>query len=117
MAIFAKRLLSGSTNGKQIKVTQTATAGDTIHTAVTGTTDFDEVWLWAVNSSAVDVKLTIGFGGVADPDDLIEVTVPGEGGLVLVIPGLLLQNELVVTAFASTANVILVSGFVNRITA
>lgn len=29
-----KRKLSGSTDGKAIKITQTATAGDTIHTAV-----------------------------------------------------------------------------------
>jgi Fe2+ transport system protein FeoA len=33
-----KRKLSGSTNGKAIKVVQTGTLGDTIHTAVKGTT-------------------------------------------------------------------------------
>lgn len=33
MATYAKVFLSGSTNGKAIKVVQTATAGDTIHTA------------------------------------------------------------------------------------
>jgi len=32
------------------------------------------------------------------------------------VPGLLLTNSLVVTAFAATANVVLVGGFVNRIT-
>jgi hypothetical protein len=34
MATFSKRILSGSTDGKAIKVVQTATAGTTIHTAV-----------------------------------------------------------------------------------
>ena len=117
MATYTKRALSGSTQGKQIKVVATATAGTTIHTAVAGTSDFDEVWLWAVNSDTTNRKLTIEYGGVAAPDDLIEVTIPSENGLVLVVPGLLLQNELVIAAFAETANVILISGFINRITA
>ena len=117
MATFTKRALSGSTNGRPIKVVAVATAGTTIHTAVAGTDDFDEVWLWAVNSDTVERKLTIEYGGVADPDDLIEVTIPAESGLVLVIPGLILQNSLVCRAFAAATNVIMVSGFVNRITA
>jgi hypothetical protein len=34
-----------------------------------------------------------------------------------VIPGLLLQNGLAITAYAGTTNVIMVNGYVNRITA
>ena len=117
MATYTKHLLSGSTNGKQILVAQTATAGTLLHTAVPGTDDLDEIWLWATNSSASGVKLTIEYGGVSSPADTIELTVLAESGLVLVVPGLLLQNELVVRAFAGTANVVMVSGFVNRITA
>jgi len=117
MATFTKRALSGSTNGRPIKVVAVATAGTTIHTAVAGTDDFDEVWLWAVNSDATDRLLTIEFGGVSDPDDLIEVNIPSQQGLVLVVPGLVLQNSLVVGAFAAAANVIVITGFVNRITA
>lgn len=117
MATFSKVLLSGSTQGKAIKVVQTATAGDTIHTAVAGTSSLDEIWLWAMNSSAAAVKLTLEWGEAAAPDGNIEVTVPAEAGLMLVAPGLLLQNSLVVKAFAASANVILIHGYVNRITA
>ena len=117
MATYSKRLLSGSTQGRQIKVAQTATAGTLIHTAVAGTSDLDEVWLWAVNHHTATVLLTIEYGGVSDPDDGIVVNIPAENGLILVVPGLLLQNELVVRAFAGTANVVCISGFVNRITA
>jgi len=117
MATYTKRALSESTNGRPIKVVAVATAGTTIHTAVAGTDDFDEVWLWAVNSDATDRLLTIEFGGVSDPDDLIEVNIPSQQGLVLVVPGLVLQNSLVVGAFAAAANVIVITGFVNRITA
>lgn len=117
MATYSKGLLSGSTNGKQIKVAATATAGTLIHTAVSGTTNLDEIWLYAVNSSTSGVKLTIEWGEASAPDGNIEVTVPAEDGYMLVVPGLLLQNGLTVRAFAGTANVILINGYVNKITA
>jgi len=117
MATYSKRLLSGSTNGKGIKVVQTATAGTTIHTAVSGASDLDELWIYAVNSSAADVKLTLEWGEATAPDGNIEITVPTESGLMLLTPGLLLQNSLVLKAFAGSANVIIIHGYCNRITA
>lgn len=116
MATFSKQLLSGSTNGKAIKVAATATAGTLIHTAVTGTTNLDEIWLYAINTSGSNVKLTLEWGEATAPDGNIEVTVSPEAGLVCLTPGLLLQNSLVVRAFAATTNVITIHGFVNRIT-
>ena len=115
MATFTKLLLSGSTNGKAILVAATASPGTTIHKAVTGTSSLDEIWLYAVNSSGEDVKLTIEWGETTAPNGNIELTIPMESGLTLVVPGLLLQNSLVVRAFADIANVISVHGYVNRI--
>jgi hypothetical protein len=117
MATYSKRLLSGSTNGKGIKVVQTATAGTTIHTAVSGASDLDELWVYAVNSSDADIKLTLEWGEATAPDGNIEITVPAESGLMLLTPGLLLQNSLVLKAFAGSANVIIIHGYCNRITA
>ena len=117
MATFSKQLLSGGTNGKNVKVVATASAGTTIHTAVSGTSDMDEVWLYAMNTDSSDRKLTIEYGGTTSPDDLTEVTIATEAGWVLVCPGLLLQNSLVVKAFAAAANVVVINGYVNRITA
>lgn len=119
MATFTKKILSGSTDGKAIKVAATATAGTLIHTGSTTTTTLDEVWLYAVNSSASAVKLTIEWGEATAPDGNIELTVTAESGLVLVIPGLLLKGNataLTVKAFAATANVICVHGYINQIT-
>jgi hypothetical protein len=76
----------------------------------------DEIWLYAVNSSAAAVKLTFEWGEATAPDGNIELTIPPESGLVLVVPGLLLQNALVVNAFAATGNVIVIHGYVNRVT-
>lgn len=105
---------SGSTDGRNVKVVATASAGTTIHTA--HATSLDEIWLWAVNSDTTDRKLTIEFGGTSAPDDLIELTIPAEAGPIPVIPGWRLTNSCVVKAFAATANVVVVNGFVNRIT-
>lgn len=113
MATYTKLKLSGSTGGKAIKVAANATPGTTIHTA--HATSLDEVWIWAVNSSGAFVKLTLEWGETTAPDGNIEVPIPPEEGLILVSPGLLLTNSLVVKAFAGVANVILIHGFVNRI--
>lgn len=112
---ITKTLLSGSTNGRPVKVAATATAGTTIHTATSTSGELDEVWVWAQNTDSVGRKLTVEFGGTTSPDDLIEVTIPAEGGLVLVVPGLVVNGGVVVRAFAATANVVTISGFVNRI--
>lgn len=118
MATVDKVLLSGSTDGRQILVVATATAGTTIHTA-TATNDgsvLDEIWLWAVNTDTTNRKLTIEFGGTTTPNDIIEVTIPAESGYVLVVPGLCLENSVVVRAFAASASVVNINGYVNRIT-
>ncbi|MEY2855625.1 MAG: hypothetical protein RL030_2757 [Pseudomonadota bacterium] len=109
-------LLSGSTNGRQIKVVATTTPGTTIHTAGAGTGGFDEVWLYATNSDTVSRKLTIEFGGATSPDDLIEVTIPPESGPFCVVPGIRVTGTVAIAAFAAAANVVLISGNVNRYT-
>ena len=123
MATFSKLTLqpAGTTGtGLGIKVAATATAGTAIHTASTVSTTIDEIWLYAVNTSTSSVKLTIEWGEATAPDGNIEVTILPEAGLVTVVPGFLLQGNAtarVVRAFAATANVIVLHGFVNRITA
>lgn len=113
MATFTKVALSASTDGLPVKVAATATAGTTIHTA--HATSLDEIWLYAYNGHSADVVLTVEFGGATVPDQNIILTVSTKAGLILVIPGLLLTNSKVLKAFAATANVITLSGFVNRI--
>ena len=118
MATFSKTILSGSTDGKGIKVAATATAGTLIHTGSATAATLHEVWLYAVNSSASDVKLTIEWGEATAPDGNIEYTVKAENGLYLIVPGLLLKGNataLTIKAFAATANVIVVHGYVNVI--
>ncbi len=116
MATYTKAILSGSTDGKQILVTATTSAGTTIHTAVSGTTNIDEVWLYATNNDASAVNLTILWGGSTSPNDYIQMSIPSKTGLYLIVPGLILQNSNVIKAFAGTGSVISISGWVNKIT-
>ena len=113
MATYSKVKLSGAADGLNNKIAATSSAGDTVHTAHASA--IDEVWLYACNTSASDVKLSIEWGATSDDERLTEVTIGTEAGWVLVIPGMLLTNSLVVKAFAATTNVINVNGYVNRI--
>ena len=119
MATYSKQLLSGSTQGKAIKVVATASVGTTIHTTGTSATAIDEVWLWAYNSSGSAVNLTIQFGGTATPDNDILLAIPAVSGLTLVVPGLILAGTgaagNTVAAYAGTTNVITITGYVNRV--
>lgn len=117
MATYAKTKLSESTDGRQIKVAATATPGTTIHTAVSGTTNYDEVWIYVTNNHTASVNVTIEYGGTTSPDDLIQAAIPSKTGLYLLVPGLVLQNGSIIKMFAGTTNVICVSGWVNTITA
>lgn len=119
MATFSKVLLSGSTQGKGILVAATATPGTTVHATGTSSTTIDEVWLYAHNTSASAVKLTVEYGGTGT-GDLIEYTVPAESGLYLIAAGLIITGTgaaaNTIRAFAATTNVLNVFGYVNRIT-
>jgi hypothetical protein len=118
MAAFSKLVLSGSTDGRAIKVAATATPGTTIHTGSSTATTLDEIWLYATNTDTTARNLTIEWGGTSSPDDLIELTIPAESGLTLVAPGLIIKGNatpLVVRAFCASANVVTIHGYVNRI--
>jgi hypothetical protein len=111
---YTREPLSASTHGRGIKVVATATAGTTIHTGQASTTLSDVVTIYAYNSDTVPRTLTLEWGGATVPDDNIVVDVPAKGiGLVPIVIDLIIRNSLVVRAFAETANVITIFGFVN----
>ena len=119
MATYSKIKLSGSTNGRGIAISNTATVGNTIHATGTSSATLDEVWLYAMNIHSSSVLLTVEFGGTNAASDLIQVAVGAQSGLVLVAPGLVLSGTgaaaTTVTAYANTASKIEIFGFVNRI--
>ena len=122
MATLSKLCLqpAGTTgDGLGILVAATATAGTAIHTASTTATTIDELWLYGYNNETSSVVLTIEYGGVTSPKDVIKSSMAAQAGLVLLVAGLVLQGNAtakIVRAFAATANKISIFGYVNRIT-
>jgi hypothetical protein len=120
MPTFSKELLSGSSGGRGIKVAATASTGTTIHATGTSATIKDEVWLYATNNDTAAIVLTIQLGGTTATDDDISLLIPSKSGLTLVIPGLVLigtgSAARTIAAYAATANKIIITGYVNRIT-
>ncbi len=116
MATYTKEKLSASTDGRGIKVAATSIgSGTTIHTAQASATNPDMVTLFAYNSDTVSRILTLGWGGTTDPDDLIKLTLLAQSGIILVVADLYLRNSLIVKASGDAANVIVIFGYVNRI--
>jgi hypothetical protein len=121
MATFSKQILSGSTNGRGIGVTSTTQgAGTTVHATGTSASIYDEIWIYATNTTASAIVLTIEFGGTTAATDDIKVSVPSQSGLTLVCAGLILRGTgaaaTTVTAFSATQPGIILYGYVNRIT-
>lgn len=114
MATYSKILLSGSTNGKPILITAAGSPGTLVHTGISGTSDNDEVWLYAQNVTETDIELSVEWG---DTVDHIIGNILSKSGLILVVPGLLIQNSLAIRAYGDTASGIYIHGFVNRIEA
>jgi len=116
MATISRQLLSASTNGRGVAVAATTSPGTIIHTAPAGTTSMDEVYLYAANIGTADVLLVIQHGGTSTSDE-VDFTIPAGVGLVEIGGRLMIQNGLVVRAYAGDANVINIFGHVNRIVA
>ena len=123
MATFTKLAFQPTTmtvgTGLGTLVVATATAGTVIHTCSNVATHIDELWLYAYNDHSSTNILTIEFGGVTSPKDVIKSTLASQAGLVLICAGLVLQGNttpVVVRAFAATASKVSIFGYVNRIT-
>jgi hypothetical protein len=110
---FSKQFLSASDNGRAVLVAASASPGTTIHTA--HATSKDEVYLEVCNEDTVSRTITVEFGGTTNPNDRCTITVPAKNGWNPLVTGQILSNSLVVKAFASAANVLMIRGHVNRI--
>lgn len=119
MATFSKERLSASTGGRQIKVAATTSPGTVIHTTGTSASVLDEIWIYAYCSDSADRALTLEWGGTTAPDDVIKLTITKDAGLILVVPGLILSGDgttgRTLRAYGAATNVIMLSGYVNRI--
>lgn len=115
MATYSSVTLSGSTSGRLIAIQTTGPLGTTVHTAASSTGVHDEVHLWAQNLSTANALCFLQLGGTSTLDEII-YTVPGRDGLHTISPGLRLEGGVVTRAYATSTDVLLLGGYVNRIT-
>ena len=126
MAVYEKLNLSpGGTegDGNPISITTTSGNGSFIHDTSNDETKQDEVWLWATNVHTSDVQVTLHVGylnsGSAAVTERMIVTLPSKSGWTLLLQGIPLRSSgstpRRVAAFAGTADVVNVVGYVNRI--
>ena len=124
MSTYSIVPLSGSTDFRGIKITTTASAGDTVHSAQSSTTLPDHVTLQIENTDTSDRPYTVQWGGTTSPDDKITGFVPA-GMCVTVCDKKPIRNALVVKVFSGTitvagvsytgaANVLVAHGHVQR---
>jgi len=122
-----RRALSGvDINNGSIIVHGTDIANrDLVHETDTGSSSYEEVYLWAYNDGEEEVELTIEFGGLSNningnaiafqKDRSLKIKVPSRQGLFNIFNGLILQNSSRVTAFAAYSPAITLRGHVNKI--
>jgi hypothetical protein len=119
MATYSKQLLSASSQGQPIVVSATSSVGTTIHSTGISSSTIDEVWLYANNTSTSPVLLTVQFGGTGAVQHAKPITLSPQSGDVLIVAGLPLTGTgsaaTTTYAFAATASVITLSGYINRI--
>ena len=100
--------LSGSANGEQINITDTATAGQTIHICDASSTE--RLFLWAVNDGSVTVNLHLELGNAGQN---VTTTIFPNGGEQEVLCGFVnFSAATVIAAYADTTTVISIHGYV-----
>lgn len=111
--------LTGSVQGKPIKVASTGpagTAGTLLHQVPSGEKHRIELWAWSAATTVV--TLTLQIGGTTAPDNELSVTIPPKGSEpTLILPYWQLDGGaagLPVYGYAGTANMILVAGHANK---
>jgi hypothetical protein len=111
MATFTKLFLSESTSGNGIPVGET---GVTLHTASVTEGVIDEVWLYASNNDSSTREVKIVWGDLYSDNDF-SAQIPPLSGLVLLVPGLIIGDGLLVSAEAEVDSAITIYGYVHRI--
>ena len=116
MAIEKILLSGGGTDGAPLLSDGN---NQTIHTASSVATEFDEVWIWGTNvdGSAADIEATVGWGRAGSTASNMLFTIPTQDGWYLLVPGLILQGSTgtpKIVNVTATANDVNFAGYVNR---
>ncbi len=105
---------SVSTDGEPVLIVATSSTGTTLHTAVSGATQWDSVTIWLSNTQNTISSVTLEWGGTAARHQ-IEIDLPPKS-VVLVAAGWRIRGGKVITAFSDVTNTVQAIINVDRIT-
>lgn len=119
MTRIERHSFSESTNWRGIKIARAATPGDLIHKTSGEADVIDEVYLWVEHTNAgsggVFTTVTVEFGGVTSPDDLMVRDIPIQKAFQVVKGRPISGANLEIRVFADVSGEITVWGYINRI--
>lgn len=104
--------LSESSEGLPINVAATSSPGTAVHSVPNLNGEIHEIWLFANNTSASDVDLTLEFGDTTNTHTIVH-TIPAKES-VQVSHGTMLGEAKIIRAYAGTGDVIRITGTVYR---
>lgn len=106
------------TNGKPIPITGTDSTGETtVYTATSTVNTYDEVYMYVSNSSATAGTVTVAIGSTANASDCVTVDLAVEANqtMLMVIPGLRIDNGVTIKAYKDSSSTINAHLVVNRV--
>lgn len=117
MAVFTALHLSGSINGTPIPISGTSSGSAVVlHTATATAGVIDEIVFWVSNIGNVEATLTVEWGGASDSQLLVKgMRVPPNSPPIPIATRHRSSGGRIAKAFASIANVLNITGAVDRI--
>lgn len=94
---------SEDADGEGVLISTTAAPGNLIHTATSASGSLDQVRLYASNTHAGDVLVTVQWGNKNH-----SIVIPPRQPYVLIVPGDRIKNGKTIRVFANVANVVIV---------
>ena len=113
-------------NNGSIVINGTEPANRTlVHQTDSGSSSYEEVYLWAYNDEDYALDLTIEYGGLSNninggaivyhKNRSIKIKIPSRQGLFNIFNGIILQNSSRITAFSNGAGKVVLRGYVNKV--
>jgi len=118
--------LTSSPNGGPIQINQTGqtnitgapslilNTGQAIHSGIAGTTQFDELYLYATNRNNSGVYLVLQWGTPGNSGATIQTTIAPNDGVALISPGLILNSGSQVYAYSNVSGAVSIMGYAQR---
>ena len=114
MATYSRTIFSGSTNGRPVALSLN-TNTTTLHTTGTSTTAYSEVYLWANNVLTTAINMTLQFGTTTADRVCNDLSIPANSPPIPILTGQNINGSVSLSGYASSANGIVVQGYINLI--